>query len=157
MIRTSIIPCDLPKAAADALNRASGAIYSRTLVTHYRVYRKRGNKTRYWLSQFAGMRLNDYLTRSDPPVLQAHSKDAAQEGFYKACTTAKTNRHLGAHYPHKRKFYRTTIWKSTSIRRQSDTLFLSSLRLWAMSSRPSSSPVGSGGMSNKATRNGWQN
>ena len=125
MIRTSIIPCDLPKAAADALNRASGAIYSRTLVTHYRVYRKRGNKTRYWLSQFAGMRLNDYLTRSDPPVLHAHSKDAAQEGFYKACTTAKTNRHLGAHYPHKRQFYRTTIWKSTSIRRQSDTLFLS--------------------------------
>ena len=45
LIRTHTLPCDLPKAAADALNRASGAVYMRTLVTHYRVYRKCGKRT----------------------------------------------------------------------------------------------------------------
>jgi putative transposase len=125
MIRTYIIPCDLPKAAADALNRASGAVYTRTLVTHYRIYRKRGQKKRHWLSMYAGKRLNDYLTRDDPPVLHAHSKDAAQEGFYQACKTARANRAEGACYPHKRKSWRTTIWKSSGIRRQRDALVLS--------------------------------
>src|SRR5215216_892267 len=110
MIRTHIIPCALPKAAADALNRESAHIYTRTLITHYRVYRKRGNKTRHWLSARAGEKLNDYLTRDDPPLLHAHSKDAAQQGFYAACKTAKTNRHRGANYPHKRKRWRTTVW-----------------------------------------------
>jgi putative transposase len=71
------------------------------------------------------MRLNDYLTRHDPPLLHAHSKDAAQAGFYQACKTAKANREKGANYPHKRKFYRTTIWKQTGIRRQGDRLLLS--------------------------------
>jgi hypothetical protein len=125
MIRTHIIPCNLPKIVADALNRASAAVYSRTLVTHYRVYRKRGNRKRHWLSQFAAMRLNDYLTRDDPPLLHAHSKDAAQQAFYKACKTAKANRTLGANYPHKRKLWRTTIWKQSGIRRQGSRLLLS--------------------------------
>jgi hypothetical protein len=125
MIRTHVLRCDLPKAAADALNRASGAIYTRTLITHYRVYRKRGKRTRHWLSQFAGMRLNDYLSRDDPPLLHAHSRDAAQEGFYKACKTAKANRSLGAHYPHRRKWWRTTIWKPSGIRVQEQTILLS--------------------------------
>jgi putative transposase len=71
------------------------------------------------------MRLNDYLTRDVPSLLHAHSKDAAQEAFYKACKTAKANRALGAKYPHKRKHWRTTIWKQSGIRRQEDTLLLS--------------------------------
>jgi putative transposase len=125
MIRTYIIPCDLPKTAADTLNRASGAVYTRTLVTHYRVYRKRGKRTRHWLSQFAGMRLNDYLTHDDPPVLHAHSKDAAQQGFYKACKTAQANRELFARYPNKRKHWRTTVWKSSGIRVRDQTILLS--------------------------------
>jgi putative transposase len=125
MIRTHIIECHLKRAEADVLNRASGAIYTRTLVTHYRVYRKRGARTRHWLSRYAAMRLNDYLTRDDTPLLHAHSKDAAQEGFYQACKTAKVNRHLGAKYPHKRKMWRTTIWKQSGIRRQGDRLLLS--------------------------------
>ena len=128
MIRTYTFPCDLPKAAADALNRASGAVYTHTLVTHYRVYRKGQGRTRHWLSPFAGMRLNDYLTRDQTPLLHAHSKDAAQEGFYKACKTARANREQGAHYPHKRKRWRTTIWKSSAIRRHGDALMLSRAR-----------------------------
>jgi putative transposase len=124
MIRTHIIPCKLPQAEADALNRASGHIYTRTLVTHYRVYRKKGCKTRHWLSQFAGMRLNDYLLRDETPLLHAHSKDAAQEGFYQACKAAKANRGNGAKFPHKRKRWRPTLWKSSGIRDRGDHLLL---------------------------------
>jgi putative transposase len=128
MIRTHIIPCTLPKAAADAFNRESARIYTRTLVTHYRVYRKHGNKTRHWLSARSGEKLNDYLTRDDPPLLHAHSKDAAQQGFYAACKTAKTNRHLGAKYPHKHKRWRTTVWKRSGIRESGDHLLLARAR-----------------------------
>jgi putative transposase len=125
MIRTHILRCDLPKADADALNHASGAVYTRTLITHYRVYRKSGSKRRHWLSQFAAMRLNDYLTCHEPPLLHAHSKDVAQEGFYKACKTAKANRQQGARYPHRRKWWRTTIWKSSGIRIKGAIILLS--------------------------------
>jgi putative transposase len=121
MIRTYILPCDLPKATADALNRASGAIYTRTLVTHYRVYRRSG----HWLSRFAGQKLNDYLTHDDPPLLHAFSKDGAQQAFYKACKTAKANRGNGVHYPYKRKQYRTTVWYSNGIRVRPDAILLS--------------------------------
>ena len=31
-------------------------------------YRKKGNKHRHWLSPFAGQKLNDYLTRDQPPL-----------------------------------------------------------------------------------------
>ena len=125
MIRTHILRCDLPKADADALNHASGLVYSRTLVTHYRVYRKKGNKHRHWLSRFAGQKLNDFLSRHEPTLLHAFSKDGAQQGFYKACKTAKANRHLGARYPHRRKWYRTTVWYSTGIRVRSQAILLS--------------------------------
>ncbi len=92
MIRTFIIPCKLPKTQADALNQASAHIYTRTMVAHYRVYRKK----RRWLSTYTGRRLCDHLTRDEPPLLHAHSKDAAQEAFYTACKTAKANRGEGA-------------------------------------------------------------
>jgi putative transposase len=128
MIRTHIIPCQLPKSEADALNAASGYIYTLTLVTHYRVYRKKGTRTRHWLSPGAGERLNDFLTQHDPPLLHAHSKDAAQQGFYKACTTARATRHLGGKFPSKRKRWRTTVWKPTGIRQFADHLLLSRAR-----------------------------
>jgi hypothetical protein len=53
------------------------------LVRHYRVYRKQG----VWLAPPSGERLEDAL--GGPTTLHAHSRDAAQQGFYKACTTAK--------------------------------------------------------------------
>jgi len=121
MIRTHILPCDLPKAGADVLNLASGQIYTHVLVTQYRVYRKH----RRWLSRFAGQKLNDYLTRADPPLLHAFSKDGAQQAFYKACKTTKANREQGAKYPQKRKRYRTTVWYSSGIRVRNGTLLLS--------------------------------
>ena len=109
MIRTTIFPCSLPKPEADALNQESARIYTRTLVEHYRVYRHTGR----WLSVNADCKIEDRL--GGPTSLHAHSRDAAQQAFYKACKTARANRDNGAHYPHKRKFWRTTIWKNTGL------------------------------------------
>lgn len=65
---------------------------------------------------------------SQPSFLHAHSIDAAQEAFYKASKTAQANRGDGANYPHKKKFYRTTIWKNTGIRKRGNHLLLSLAR-----------------------------
>jgi putative transposase len=117
MIRTHILDCHLPRSEADALNRESGRAYTDVLVWHYRIYRRTG----HWLSPGADERLNDSF---GPSTLHAHSRDAAQQGFAKACKTAKANRGQGAHYPHRRKFYRTTVWKATGIKRAGDRLRL---------------------------------
>jgi putative transposase len=121
MIRTHVIACHLPRSEADALNRESGRVYTETLVWHYRIYRRTG----HWLSQGAAERLGDYLS---PTTLHAHSWDAAQQAFYAACKTAKANRGDGAKYPHKRKFYRSTIWKNSGIRVQNGRLLLARAR-----------------------------
>ncbi len=60
--------------------------------------------------------------------MHAHSIDAAEQGFPKACKTARANRDDGAHYPHKRKFWRTTIWKNTGIRKRDGALLLACAR-----------------------------
>ena len=74
MIRTHTIPCHLPKTQADALNRASGRIYTGILVAHWRIVRKKG----LWLSETAGTRWSDRRTRAP---MHAHSIDAAQQGW----------------------------------------------------------------------------
>lgn len=117
MIRTHIFRCTLPRQQADALNRESGRIYNDTLTWHYRVYRCAG----VWLSPKAGERLNDSLGAT---TLHAHSRDAAQQTFYRACKTAKANRGQGAKYPHKRRHYRPTVWKATGIRLRDGRLLL---------------------------------
>jgi len=124
MIRTVTIACSLPKAEADALNLESGAVYTRVLVEHYRVYRRTG----HWLSVGAGCRIEDHL--GGPTILHAHSRDAAQQAFYRAIKTARTNRRdgLNGKYPHKRKRFRTTIWKNTGIRVRDGVLLLARAR-----------------------------
>jgi putative transposase len=109
----------LPRAEADALNHESGRIYTDVLVWHYRIYRRTG----HWLSPGADERLNDSF---GPSTLHAHSRDAAQQGFRQACKTARTNRAQGrdVRYPHRRKFYRTTVWKATGIKREEGRLRL---------------------------------
>lgn len=121
MLRTQIFPCRLPPAEADALNRESGRVYTETVVWHYRVYRHAG----HWLSQGAAEKLGDYYSGT---TLHAHSRDAAQQAFYKACQTARANRGAGAHYPHRLKRYRTTIWKNTGIRLRAGKLLLARAR-----------------------------
>lgn len=123
MIRTHIEPCSLHRSEADALNRASGERYTQVLVFHWRTYRKRG----HWLSQGAAEKWNDRVNAGQPNLLQAHSIDAAQQGFSKACKTARECRKAGldTRYPYKRKKYRTTIWKKSGIRRMGGHLLLS--------------------------------
>lgn len=124
MITTQVFACSLPKATADALNRESGRIYTTTLVEHYRVYRHTG----HWLSPKADEKLNDFLC--GPTWLHAHSRDAAQQAFGKACKTARACQLAGlnTHFPHKRKLWRTTVWKNTGIRMQGDFLWLALAR-----------------------------
>jgi putative transposase len=112
MMRVQTFPCSLDKAEADALNRESGRIYTAVLVWHYRIYRRTG----HWLSEYAAKRLEDYL--GGITTLHAHSRDAAQEGFYDACKVAKRQRQAGLEmrYPHRRRFSRTTTWKTTGMR-----------------------------------------
>ena len=122
MIRTYILPCTLPCPVADALNLASGAIYTQVLVSHWRVVRHKGQ----WLSEKAGTRWSDSRLAVKP--LHAHSIDAAQQGFYKACTATRALRKAGmpeAKFPHWRKRFRTTIWKNTAIKKASAVLTLS--------------------------------
>ena len=103
------------------MNLESGRLYTQMLVTHWRIVRKQ----RHWLRPGTAEKLNDYFN----PVkrLHAHTIDAAQQGFYKACTTAKAVKKLGpdAKYPHWRKRFRTTIWKHTAIKQAGLVLTLS--------------------------------
>ncbi|MCI0712992.1 MAG: transposase [Chloroflexi bacterium] len=122
--RTVYFRCRLPRQMANAFNAESGRIYTQVKIEHYRVYAQTG----HWLSQYDAMRLNDFYNHDRPALLHAHSIDAAQEGFYKACRTAKANREDGAKYPRHNKPYRTTIWKKSGIRRRDDRLLLSLAR-----------------------------
>lgn len=124
MLRTQMFPCSMSKAEADALNRESGRCYSLVMVWHYRIYRQAG----HWLAPRTDQKIGDFF--SGPTTLHAHSKDAAQEGFPKACKTALACRKAGldVKYPHKRKSYRTTIWKSTGIRLKRGQLILARAR-----------------------------
>jgi putative transposase len=123
VIRTHTIPCRLPRALADRLNHASGSVYTGVLVAHWRVVRKKS----LWLSEGSGTRWSDSRTRVP---LHAHSIDAAQQGFYKACAVARALRQAGinAKFPYHRRKFRTTIWKNTAIRRKGDDLVLSNGR-----------------------------
>lgn len=121
MIRTHIIPCKLNRAACDTLNLESGRIYTQVLAVHWRAVRKKG----IWLSEKSGTRYSDYCLETKP--MHAHTIDAAQQGFYKACRTAKAVKKLDptAKYPHWTKKFRTTIWKNTAIRFKDGKLELS--------------------------------
>jgi putative transposase len=121
MLRTRILPCDLPRAACDALNAASGAIYTGVMVWHWRTIRRKG----HWLSEKTAYRWAD---RRSTAALHAHSIDAAQQGFYRACAVARALRKAGfadVRFPYHRRKFRTTIWKVTGIRREGDVLILS--------------------------------
>jgi putative transposase len=126
MIRTIEIQCKLPKLEADELNKASGEVYSKVCVSHWRAYKQSG-KT--WISQYGAMHLSDWQHKDSLNILHSHSIDAAQEGFYKAIKTARTNRKESnvenARFPYKRKYYRTTIWKTSGIRFKNKKMLLS--------------------------------
>jgi putative transposase len=85
------------------------------------------NRKEIWLRPGAAERLGDFFSET---TLHAHSRDAAQQGFYQACKTAKACRDIGldTRYPWRRKFYRTTIWKNTGIRVREGVVLLARAR-----------------------------
>jgi putative transposase len=123
MIRTQRLPCTLPKAESDALNRESGRLYTQTLVWHWRLLHRKA----IWLHPGAAAKLGDFFSET---TLHAHSRDAAQQGFYHACQTAKAcqNARRNTRYPWRRKVYRTTIWKRSGIRVRDGMVLLSRAR-----------------------------
>jgi hypothetical protein len=95
MLRTVQCACTLPQDEADALNAECGRLYTDMLVCHYRIYRHKG----VWLRPDLGERWQD--AHGGPTALHAHSRDATQQGFYKACKTAKACQAAGldSRYP----------------------------------------------------------
>ena len=115
MITTQTLPYRGSKALADELNKESARHYNATLSNHWRTFRKKG----VWLSEKSAYRWEDY--QSGGTILHAHSRDAAQQAFYRSCKTARTLKRNGnseARYPKYRRGFRTTIWKNTGIRQQ---------------------------------------
>ena len=115
MIRTSIVPCKLNKATCDALNLNSGRIYSGIVSRHWRLLKQKG----LWLSEKSLTKLSDLRLKGKDVPMHAHTIDAAQQGFFKACKTTRALRKVGiedANFPWRGKKFRTTVWKNTAIK-----------------------------------------
>lgn len=115
MIRTQLIPCKLNKEICDSLNLASGRIYSGIVSRHWRLLKQKG----LWLKEKSLTRLSDLRLIDRDLPLHAHSIDAAQQGFFKACVTTRGLHKAGfpeANFPWRSKKFRTTIWKNTAIK-----------------------------------------
>ena len=125
MITTQTLPYRGNKTLADELNRESARHYNAVLANHWRTFRKKG----VWLSEKSAYRWEDY--QAEGTLLHAHSRDAAQQAFYRSCKTTRTlkrNGNTAARYPTYRRAFRTTIWKNTGIRKNGSTLLLARAR-----------------------------
>ncbi|PSR21325.1 MAG: transposase, partial [Sulfobacillus thermosulfidooxidans] len=109
-----------PTPQLDALARAAGELYSRTVVSFWRTVRKHGR----WLKPSAMMRWHT----SDQ--LHAHSADAVVQSFYAALKSWRTRRKTDSHAkpPHRRRRYYRVQWKSSAIRVRNGHLILSNGR-----------------------------
>ena len=114
MIRTQIVPCKLNKDICDSLNLASGRIYSGIVSRHWRLLEQKG----LWLSEKSMRKLSDMRLSDRDLPMHAHTIDAAQEGFPKACVTTKAIRKIdpSVNFPWRSKKFRTTTWKNTAIK-----------------------------------------
>jgi putative transposase len=109
------------------LNLASGRIYSGIVSRHWRLLKQKG----LWLSEKSLTRLSDMRLAGRDMPMHAHSVDAAQQGFFKACVTTRAIRKAGdptVHFPWRSKKFRTTIWKNTAIKFKAGRLELSAGR-----------------------------
>ena len=124
MIRTYIIPCDLKRIHADSINLNSGRIYSGIVSRHWRLLKQKG----LWLSEKSLTKLSDLRLANKDIEMHAHTIDAAQQGFFKACKTTRGLRKAGfpeANFPWRSKKFRTTIWKNTAVKFKAGKLELS--------------------------------
>lgn len=105
-------------ALIDELAKAAGELYSRTLVTYWRIVRKKG----LFLSQY-GM---EKLCISNQ--LHSHTSDAIVGNFYSSIKSANARKKAGstkAKYPRRRKYFYKITWKSTAIKVKDGLLHLS--------------------------------
>lgn len=107
-------------AQLDTLARASGELYSRTVVAFWRTVRRKG----IWLSPAALKRWHH------SGALHAHSADAVVESFCAALKSWRRRRVLdaGARPPRRRRRFFKIQWKSTAICLRDGNLFLSNGR-----------------------------
>lgn len=104
----------------DALARAAGDLYSRTMIAFWRTVRKHG----VWLKPSTMMRWHTSAQ------LHAHSADAVVQNFYAALKSWRKRRKTDPHAktPHRRRRYYRVQWKSSAIRVQNGQLILSNGR-----------------------------
>ena len=106
-----------PTPQLDALARAAGELYTRTVVSFWRTVRKKN----IWLKPAAMMRWHssDYL--------HAHSADAVVQSFYAALKSWRKRRKTDpqAKPPYRRRRYYRVQWKSSAIRVRDGQLGLS--------------------------------
>ena len=124
MIRTYVIPCDLKRIHADSINLNSGRIYSGIVSRHWRLLKQKG----LWLSEKSLTKLSDLRLANKDIEMHAHTIDAAQQGFFKACKTTRALRKAGfpeANFPWRSKKFRTTTWKNTGVKFKGSRLELS--------------------------------
>jgi len=124
MIRTYIVPCDLKRIHADSINLNSGRIYSGIVSRHWRLLKQKG----LWLSEKTLTKLSDMRLANKEIEMHAHTIDAAQQGFFKACKTTRALRKAGfpeANFPWRSKKFRTTTWKNTGVKFKGGRLELS--------------------------------
>lgn len=123
MIRTVIVPCKLNRETCDSLNLASGRIYSGIVSRHWRLMKQKS----LWLSEKSLTKLSDMRLANRDLSMHAHSIDAAQQGFFKACVVTRALRKasIEANFPWRNKKFRTSIWKSTAIKFKGGKLELS--------------------------------
>ncbi len=107
-----------PSEQLDGLARAAGDLYSRTVVTYWRLVRKKN----VFLSQYGMERIHI------SPELHAHTSDAIVGNFYASVKSAKARKKQGdkdAKYPRRRKRFFKVTWKASAIRVKNGLLVLS--------------------------------
>lgn len=105
----------------DNLASAAGDLYSKTVVSYWRILRKKG----HFLSQY-GMEKIHFSSR-----LHAHTSDAIVGCFYASVKSANRRKKSGdkeARYPRRRRRFFKLVWKSSAIRIKDGNLVLSNGR-----------------------------
>ncbi|WNZ47239.1 transposase [Leptolyngbya boryana CZ1] len=103
-----------------SLSRAAGELYSRTVVSFWRVVRHKDR----WIKPSSMMR---WLPNDSENRLHAHSADAVVQNFYASLKSWRERRKLDpdARPPRRRKFFYKVQWKSSAIRVKDGKLLLS--------------------------------
>lgn len=101
----------------DILARASGKLYSQTLVSFWRTVRKKG----IWMSGYSMERWQI------SPLLHAHSSDAVTQCFFASLKSWRKRRKTdpSSKPPRRRRWFFKLIWKSAAIKLKGNKLRLS--------------------------------